>query len=206
MLGWRSEASTKFKTKLVSQVRDKIRLCAHGLCTVAARRGAKPLSVKSLRILLACLCLGACNAMPWLEAPVDLPDGSIARVMIRAGGEYRVTVEGANGSASHSLDMSVDDGDRRANLYWTPEHWLVVIDSGGMETFFDLTPGQPPTDDVRERPAAGRSRDWRYLGVVKRTSGDALTFRAPSQEQECIALYGEGSTPYRLQAQHENGC
>jgi len=136
---------------------------------------------------LLLLGLTGCNSLPWLEQDVILPDGkTIARVMIRAGGEYRVEVENALGSAFHSNLNPIDDGALAANLYLTPENWLVLIDVGGDDAFFDIAPGKPPRAITYMRGVRTRtdSRKWRYIGQVARNGGWNLKYWGPSEKAE----------------------
>lgn len=158
-----------------------------------------------LSILLP-LLLGGCNAFPWLEQSVRLPDGStVVRIMIRSGGEYRTVVENSFGSASDShLPIAKH---RRTNLYLTPDHRLVTVEAGGDSARFDISSEKaprlekPPVTDEAE----GGSINWRYVGVVYRGKS-GLRYYPPAAAEECIPLLGEGSSNYRHGSQVPHFC
>lgn len=174
-------------------------------------RNAYSMTTQFVRVVAGFLLLatGGCNSIPWLEQAVRLPDGkTVARVMIRAGGEYRTVVENEFGSASHSQLNPVDHGHREANLYLTPENWLVVIDISGVDAIFDVASGRRPSEITYVRNLRSRtdSRKWRYLGQVSRGGGNSLQYATPSKKAECIALYGEGASPFRREYQAKSHC
>jgi hypothetical protein len=158
-----------------------------------------------LSILLP-LLLGGCNAFPWLEQSVRLPDGStVVRIMIGSGGEYRTVVNNPYGSASaSSLPIA---NHRRTNLYLTPDHRLVTIEAGGDSARFDISRGRAPRPEkppVTDEPEGG-SINWRYVGVVYRGK-DGLNYYPPTAAEECIPLLGAGGSNYRHGHQVLNSC
>jgi len=47
--------------------------------------------------------------------------------------------------------------------------------------------------------------DWKYLGAVDR-DGNHLVYYTPTKQQECVPLYGGGSSPYRKPHQEQHSC
>lgn len=165
--------------------------------------------------------LGGCNAFPWLEKKVQLPDGStVVRIMIRSGGEYRTMVENEWGSASDT-HSPIGGGHRRTNLYLTPHHQLVTIEAGGDSARFDISPGKAPkaltsgeakyqvfTQEQREamiKSYAAESYQWRYVGMVYQ-SNNGLAYFSPKVARECIPLLGAGASNFRPKYQSEQFC
>jgi hypothetical protein len=166
--------------------------------------------------------LSGCNEFPWLEKSVRLPDGStIVRIMIRSGGEYRTVVENAWGSASDT-HLAIAGAHRRINLYITPDHELVTIESGGGSTRFDISPGRAPksltgreskyqVSSPEQRKAIIRkwatdSYRWRYIGVIYRGNNGDFAYYSPQVAKECISLLGTGSSYFRPKYQTEHFC
>lgn len=157
---------------------------------------------------LVAIAAASCDALPWMEHTVRLPDGATtATFMIRAGGGYRTVVRNDLGQAAFS-SLPNGTSKRRASLYLTPEDWLVVIDAGGGDAFFDITRGRPPRvlRPSRQTDTDAWSSRWRYLGRVERTRGNNLAFYPAHQKPECIELLGAGESPYRHPHQAEHFC
>lgn len=140
------------------------------------------------------MALVACSPRHFLT----LPDG-LNEVNVSGGwDEWTVTVKNKYGSASSNMFAANDH--QRSNIYITPHHQLVVIEQGGSDVFFDIPKNLPPEalDGDRRKGRDSKSEDWRYIGVIM----NGTLRNIP----ECIALLGEGSSPYRKRYQVPHFC
>lgn len=92
---------------------------------------------------------------------------------------------------------------QHSNMYLTPKNQLVVIEQGGADAFFTIPKKDAPEslEGGRYKERDIRSESWRFIGVIR----DGKFFRSDESE-ECIALLGEGRSPYRKQYQVPNFC
>lgn len=158
-----------------------------------------PSAIRSYAALLLEIGLAACMAR---ETVIPLPfDGSVVRIQVwqsfDSDGRYEAVVETPSGSAQHLLWNDWGPA-QRANLYLTHDRRLVVIGGGGQSEMFSLPPHSPPKwVPYNQRPRESGD-DWTYLGAT------AVDHRVP--QEECIALFGAGSSPYRKAHQSEHSC
>lgn len=149
------------------------------------------------RFALAGLIAGSCSGGP----VVSLAGGQITVSLNPSfsGNELSVTVRNEYGSSSGAILLIADH--IRSNLYQTPNNQLVVIEQGGDDAFFFLPKdGRPEYLTGQETVKRDTDSDrWHYLGVVK-----GHTFH--TDIAECIALLGEGGSPFRRQYQKLNSC
>lgn len=170
-------------------------------------------------LILFSLVLTGCDALPWMEKCLRLPDKSAdVCAIIRADGEYRTEVKNAYGRASIS-HSPIGDNDRWTNLYLTSENRLVTIEAAGDSAMFDVSPGKAPralplgvpTTMPREQVAdyvlrfSDASDRWRYLGVIAR-GREGIAYYPPKDAPECIPLLGVGFSHYRKKYQVEHFC
>lgn len=154
-------------------------------------------AVAACRYAIAGLVAGSCSNGP----TVPLADGR-ATVKVSAdlfSSEWTVTVRNKQGSATGKIFAANDY--RRSNIYLTPLSQLVVIEQGGGDAFF-LLPNDRPPEYLPEQKPTKRDTDsqrWRYMGVIM---GNVFQPGAP----ECIALLGEGESPYRRRYQRPSHC
>lgn len=146
---------------------------------------------------LAGLLVGSCSNGP----VVPLAGGKVS-VNVSwnlSASNWVVTVHNQFGSASDRIFAANDH--RRSNIYLTQSGQLVVIEQGGGDAFFALPKYGPPEPltEQRNKERDTDSAHWQYLGVIK---GDV--FR--SDLAECIALLGEGRSPYRRAYQRPRFC
>ena len=154
-------------------------------------------TIAACRFALAGLAAGSCSGGP----TVSLTGGQITVSLnpSLSGNELFVTVHNKYGSSSGKIFWINDR--IRSNIYLTPNNQLVVVEQGGEDAFFVLPENEKPRY-LTEKETAERDSDsdrWQYLGVVK---GDVFHTDIP----ECIALLGEGSSPYRRQYQKRSFC
>jgi hypothetical protein len=153
--------------------------------------------LRGAQYALAAILVGGCSNGPI----VSVADGknSVNVSVNFSSSEWTVTVRNQFGTSSDTIFSANDH--RRSNIYLTPTHQLVVIEQGGGDAFFAL-PNDGPPEALTERRTRDRdteSRRWRYIGVIK---GDVFRPDLP----ECIALLGEGSSPYRRKYQVPHFC
>jgi hypothetical protein len=81
------------------------------------------------------------------------------------------------------MQEPVADGAREANLYLTPENWLVLINASGEDAFFDVAGSDAPRDICF--PIAFGLRqilgDGSTFGEVARDGANSLRFWSPQQ-------------------------
>jgi hypothetical protein len=148
-------------------------------------------------------------AAPTEEIAVPLPiDGAKARVQVwgntSSEGRFEVVVDTPKGSERRVLWEDWGPA-QRTSLYFTPSNWLVVLGGGGRAEMISLSSeAAPRCIPYLERPKQN-GEGWRYLGAVDRHL-DRLIYYAPSLQDECIPLYGAGSSPYRKEHQDEGSC
>lgn len=92
----------------------------------------------------------------------------------------------------------------RVSLYIAPNERLIALGGGGKAQAFDVSKSKPPqqVDLVYGEDSSG----WRYIGVVDYDEQRQLRFFLPSEERECVPMYGAGQSPYRLVYQDQNNC
>ena len=172
--------------------------------TVCSSRALNALVLAAASILAGCFAFS-----PAEQFIVPLPlNGAVARVEVwrntSSEGRFEIAVETSHGSESHVL---WDDWGpaQRTSLYLTADRRLVVLGGGGIAEMIAV----PPRTKPRWLPYAKRPMEtgdaWQYLGAVDRYL-DHLVFYLPSQQKECIPLYGAGTSPYRKPHQSENSC
>lgn len=130
-----------------------------------------------------------------------LPDGVDAVNVNLGSGKWTATIRNEHGEASDTMFAANDR--QRSNIYLTPTNQLVIIEQGGDDVFFAIPKDGPPKALSGRKYAERdtRSDNWRYVGVIK----DEVLI-PPTQAPECIALLGEGRSPYRKQYQVPNFC
>ncbi|MFD1332497.1 hypothetical protein ACFQ4O_10855 [Methylopila musalis] len=94
----------------------------------------------------------------------------------------------------------------RANIYRTEENWLVVLGGGGAAEMFQTSAGGrivPVPWSDRKRTD---DRRWTYVGAADLRFKREPRFYTPQELPECFALFGAGSSPYRLEHQAPSRC
>lgn len=154
-------------------------------------------AMAACRFAIAGLAAGSCSSGPI----VSLVGGQVTVSVSPnfSGTELFVTVRNRHGKASGAIPLVNDH--ISSNIYLTPRSQLVVIEQGGDDVFFSLPKDARP-EYLTGREAVRRDTDsdrWQYMGVIK---GDVFYADTP----ECIALLGEGGSPYRRQYQKPHFC
>lgn len=153
---------------------------------------------RSKFVILICLCatigLTACRDRSFHTLP-----GGNASVGVGSyfdHGRWTVMVKNRCGSVSDTM-FAVGDNPR-SNIYETPSNQIVVIGKGGEAVFFHVTGVSAPVllDGNLSRLRDQNSDTWHYVGVIENGN---MTHRP-----ECIALMGEGGSPYRKQFQRQH--
>jgi len=145
-----------------------------------------------------------------VDVPMVFP-GVTARfeAWLDFGGErYWLVTNTPLGSAERQLWSNWGPA-TRSNFYRTPDDWLVVLGGGGAAEMVDLTNATARQEQRRSSVTQTDSRSWTYLGAVDYSPSDAAPgyrFFPPSERQECFAMFGAGSSPYRHQYQAEGRC
>jgi hypothetical protein len=153
--------------------------------------------LRGAQYALAAILVGSCS-----NGPVVPVAGGKISVNVSSNfsvSEWTVTVRNQFGRASDTIFAANDH--RRSNIYLTPARQLAVIEQGGGDAFFALPDNGPP-EALTERRKGERdteSQRWRYVGVIK-----GNVFRPDLAE--CIALLGEGRSPYRREYQTPSFC
>lgn len=157
--------------------------------------------VVTLIVMTAFVAVSLCRPE---EVAVPLPIASaIARIQAADGG-YVIVVETSHGRLRHRLWEDWGPADR-TSLYVTPEGWVVALGGGGEDTMITIAGASAPVlVDIGERRRTN-SETWRYVGAVDRQDR-RLRFFAPSEQAECFAMFGAGSSPYRREHQVEHFC
>jgi len=155
------------------------------------------------------LVVGYSVARPAREVAVKLPIAeatayfqvwSVSGVSPR----YELIVETKRGSVSKRLWE--DWGPQtHANLYITPDNWLIVIDGIGGDSAVEFKPGQPPrlVDWTEYRTAD--SDKWQYFGSVG-WEWKTYRFFAPFERAECISNFGVDGSRFRTAYQVAGRC
>ena len=143
--------------------------------------------------------VGGCSNGAYYSLPAGVTSVNVGLSL--SGRQWKVSVRNQNGEASDTICAANDH--RRSNLYLTPRKQLVIIEQGGGDVFFFLPENAPPESlsGARTTERDTESMKWRYIGVIK---GDVLL--SPAQMPECIALLGEGNSPYRREYQKPSFC
>jgi hypothetical protein len=167
-----------------------------------------------LMILLLALPLSACFLIaPTDSVTVPLPGlHSKARVEVWGNtfseGRFEIVVTSPEGSARSVLWEDWGPA-QRASLYLTPDNWLVVLGGGSINEMIEIPASAPPKIVPHERRPRDAGDQWAYLGAVDRgyVGGVVrLKFFSPSEQPECVPMYGEGRSPYRVQHQESRPC
>jgi hypothetical protein len=161
-------------------------------------------------LLLASLPLSGCflfSPVEKVEIPVPLA-GVNARIEVwgntSSEGRFEIVVTTPSGNERHSLWEDWGPA-QRVSLYLTADRRLVALGGGGIAEMIVI----PLRTKPKWIPYANRPRengdDWTYLGAIDRYRKHLL-FYMPSQQKECVPLYGAGFSPYRKSHQDEHSC
>ena len=160
--------------------------------------------------LAAALGLSGCFVFsPAEQVAVPIPiDDALARIEVWGNtfseGRFEISVQTRFGAEKHVLWEDWGPA-QRASLYLTRDRRLVVLGGGGVAEMIAIPQkAQPRWLPYAERPKESGD-EWQYLGAVDR-SVDHLLFYPPSQQKECIPLYGAGWSRYRKSYQDEHSC
>jgi hypothetical protein len=163
--------------------------------------------LKITSALSAALCFSGCSLFsPAEQVKVPSPIfGVSARVEVwgntSSEGRFEFAVETPHGSEKHKLWEDWGPA-QRVSIYVTPDKRFVALGGGGIAEMFAVSPqAKPEWIPYAQRPKEN-GENWIYLGAVDRHARH-LVFYEPSQQQECVPLYGAGSSPYRQS--HQNG-
>ncbi len=144
---------------------------------------------------------------PAAEAVVKLPMGNaVARSQSWVGflepQPFVLRVDTPHGSTSAKLWADWGPANDLA-LYRTPEDWLIGIGGGGESVIIDVMSKFGPRIVLEDEQRKTDNKEWEFLGYLYSQGGRLHT---PTEREECIALLGAGSSPYRKEHQVPHSC
>jgi len=155
------------------------------------------------------LALTGCGESVVREVAVALPyPGTTAHFEIWSDGvegRYELSVKNDRGEAR--TKMWTDWGPAtHANLYVTPENFVIVIGGGGCCSAVEVREATPPRLAEFAEYRHFDSSKWTYLGAVGMDREGKYRFYSPVERRECISNFGAGGGPYRAEFQVPREC